>query len=137
MKFWSSYFFTFGNLHSFLAEIFNIACTYTQLFVEQSGLGRKCLNILHYLVRCWLQLLIFKDTLNFNIPTSSWKIHYGAINLGRPPKSQIFRPLPLSGCVRIFKTTPLLRTSGFSASFDSTNKTNSNSLSIKMCSYLK
>ena len=34
----------------------------------------------------------------------------GAVYKGRPPKSRIFKPPPplaLSGCVRIFKTTPL------------------------------
>ena len=32
----------------------------------------------------------------------------GAVYKGRPPKSRIFKPppLPLSGCVRISKTTP-------------------------------
>ena len=31
----------------------------------------------------------------------------GVVYKGRPLKSQIFKPpLPLSGCVRIFKTTP-------------------------------
>ena len=44
--------------------------------------------------------------------------HYGAVYKGRPPKSRIFKPppLPLSGCVRISKTTPPPpppRTSGF------------------------
>ena len=35
---------------------------------------------------------------------------FGAIYLGRPPKSRIFKPpppVPLSDFVRIFKTTPL------------------------------
>ena len=37
----------------------------------------------------------------------------GAVYKGRPPKSRIFKPppLPLSGCVRISKTTPPPRTS--------------------------
>ena len=36
-------------------------------------------------------------------------IYNGAVYKGRPPKSRIFKPppLPLSGCVRISKTTPL------------------------------
>ena len=37
---------------------------------------------------------------------------YGAVYKGRPPKSRVFKPpLPLSGCVRISKTTPPPRTS--------------------------
>ena len=103
---------------SFISQKFFI------VFLETTFLHVSCYPVLFIVSRKYisvfrsLELLPFDTqfwTRGFPLVMRSRKagLPLGAVYKGRPPKSRIFKPppLPLSGCVRISKTTPPPRTS--------------------------